>query len=186
MELTRGRIIDTAIELIERDGGPPTMAGLAAELGCGLIALYAQVPSRDALLDQVAERVLSGTQRAPTHERGWAERLREQARAQRSAGLAYPQCAAITATRQAWRPRRARPGADDLASLSQAGFGAEDTGRLARALAAYVLGSVLLAAGSGQRQEEVADADFEFGLELLLQATSARLGAGPQTAGRDR
>jgi AcrR family transcriptional regulator len=176
MELTRSRITGAAIDLIERDGVDAlSMTALATELGCGLVALYCRFPSREALLDQVAVQVLSPARRCRATDSDWEARVRGRARALREAGLARPRCAVIAATRQAWLAVPTQIGADDLASVRRSGTAAEQPSPVMRALAAYVLGSVLGEAGLAGIGREIPDADFEFGLDLFVRATAAPL-----------
>jgi AcrR family transcriptional regulator len=178
MELTRSRIIGTAIDLIERDGVDAlSMRALATELGCGMVALYCRFPSREALLDQVAVQVLSSARRYAATEPDWQARVRGRARALRDAGRAYPRCAVIAATRPAWTAVPAHIGADDLATLRRSGGTAEQLLPVMRALAAYILGSVLGEAGPAGIGQENPDADFEFGLDLFVRAAAALLSA---------
>jgi AcrR family transcriptional regulator len=47
MQLTRERIITTAVELIEREGvDAVSMRRIAAQLGSGVMSLYNHVPSK--------------------------------------------------------------------------------------------------------------------------------------------
>ena len=60
MQLSRARIISAAVELIEREGvDAVSMRRIATGLGSGVMSLYNHVPSKAALLDGVAERVIS-------------------------------------------------------------------------------------------------------------------------------
>src|SRR4051812_16398169 len=82
IRLTRERIIRTAIELIE-SGGIDTlsMRGLANELGVAVMSLYNHVPSKAALLDGVAERIMDGLELADDPTAAWQERARALVRA---------------------------------------------------------------------------------------------------------
>ncbi|MGB6457707.1 MAG: TetR family transcriptional regulator, partial [Streptosporangiaceae bacterium] len=89
MQLTRRRVIEAAMALIEAEGAQaPSMTRLATELGCGLVALYSHVPSTQALLDAVAAAVVSGIEltgggAATAPDTEWLARLRVQVRAAR-------------------------------------------------------------------------------------------------------
>jgi len=211
MPLRRSRIISAAMELIEREGlEAVSMRRLATELGCGLVALYSYVPSAEALLDGVADAVVSCIGPAPAAS--WEDQLVAQARAFRTAARAHPRCAAITASRPARSQARSRLRSLEhaLAALRAAGLSRPDAVRTVRAFAAYALGSVLGEAGASApsaastpatihgrlepaefpqvtdlaaeltRQEP--EADFEFGLRLLVRATAALLSAEGESA----
>jgi AcrR family transcriptional regulator len=73
MQLTRERIIASAVELIEREGvDAVSMRRIAAQLGTGVMSLYNHVPSKSALLDGVAEVVMSGRHCAPIPGVQWS------------------------------------------------------------------------------------------------------------------
>jgi AcrR family transcriptional regulator len=81
MQLTRKRIIATAMELIERDGAEAvSMQRLATELGCSVMSLYSHFPSKPALLDGVADAVMSGIEIVPAAGDCWQQQLRPKPR----------------------------------------------------------------------------------------------------------
>ena len=202
MQLTRKRIITAAMDLIERDGVEAvSMRRIATELGCGVMSLYNHVPSMSALLDGVADAVMSGIEIPAAAAAGWQEQIRARARAFRQTARAHPRCAMLVVS----RPPSAgmiRLAEDALAALRGAGFGGQDAVRIVRAVSAYIMGSLLgefgLAPGLAEADDaetqrprlrprefphltalavEVsacdADADFEFGLDLLVRAAAA-------------
>src|SRR6266852_3408914 len=82
MQLTRERIIAAAVDLIERESVTAiSMRRIAAELGCAVMSLYNHVPSKEALLDGVAEYVLSGIEVSYSPGASWQDQVRAQARA---------------------------------------------------------------------------------------------------------
>jgi AcrR family transcriptional regulator len=184
MQVTRNRIVGTAIALIEHDGvAALSMEGLASELGCGVVPLYHRVPSKAALLDGVAAAVMSEVDLTARREQapGWEDRLRAQATALRKVGRTYPRCAVLAAGRPAASGGPRAPGERALAALRDAGLDSRDSARAGRAILAYVLGTVLRDVGpapglAGAREDD----DFEFGLDLLLRATAELLPARPR------
>lgn len=207
MHLTRKGVIATALDLIERDGvAALSMQRLATELGSGLVALYNVIPSRAELLDAIADAVVSGIEIASvTPARTWQDQIRAQASAFRQVARAHPRCAMLLASRPPSSTGMMRAVERALATLGAAGFGGQDAARIARAITAYVIGSLLaeieiapgLAAGDddtdahrrrlrpGEFPHLTAlaaqpgvvdrDADFEFGLDLLVNAAAAML-----------
>lgn len=203
MPLTRKRVIAAAIELIEADGVEAvSMPRLAAELGCSLVCLYSHVPSKNALLDGVAAEIMSGVAVPPASDPSWPERVRAQVRAFRQAARAHPRCTLVALSRPAATASMVRPAENALATLRQAGFGGLEAVRIMRAFVAYVSGSLLrevgvapgLAEGGGgpdtrlrlraaefpqvtdladELRSRDLDADFEFGLDLLVTALAA-------------
>jgi AcrR family transcriptional regulator len=203
MQLTRKRIIAAAIALIERDGVEAvSMRRLATELGCGVMSLYNHVPSRSALLDGVADEVMSGIEVTSMPRARWEEQVRAQARAFRQIATAHPRCAMAVVSRRPVSASMVRPVENALATLRAAGFGGQDAVRIVRAFVAYIAGSLLREVGvapglddgdgldsprphlrsaefpqltglAAELNARDPDADFEFGLDLLIRAVAA-------------
>jgi AcrR family transcriptional regulator len=214
VQLTRARVIATAMALIESEGAQAiSMTRLATELGCGLVALYSHVPSTQALLDGIAAAVVAGIEPTESPGASWSARLRAQAQAARRAAAAHPRCTVAVAGRPPATAASLRPTEQAVGVLRAAGLGGPDTIRVLRALAAYQVGCLVLEVGvapalrtadeadGAQRTRPVLrraafphltalsaelagdgaapspEADFEFGLELLLRGMAALLGA---------
>ncbi len=198
MHLTRGRIIATAISLIEAEGvAAVSMPRLAAELGCGLMSLYGRVSSRDSLLDAVAADLIARIEVPVLPGASWPDLLRSHARAIRRVAAAHPRTALLTVTRAPAAAALPELAGSVLAALQAAGLTGPDQVRVLRTLGAYVLGSLLGetsaddvsscttdnrvrgngAAHSCATAADVrllqADAEFEFGLNLLMRAVAA-------------
>jgi len=59
--LERGRIVSTALALVDRDGLKAlSMRKLGAELGVDPMAVYYHIPNKQALLDAIVEAVMAG------------------------------------------------------------------------------------------------------------------------------
>jgi AcrR family transcriptional regulator len=204
MQLTRERIVAAAAELIEREGvDAVSMRRLAAELGSGVMSLYNHVPSKAALLDGVAEWVMSGIDFSSDPDASWEDQVRAQARAFRQIARAHPRCTMVVVSRPTTSAAGMLPIEHALATLRGAGFGGEEAVRAVRAFVAYIVGSLLREVGvtpSVARPEDDAptgrrlrldpaefpqatslaaelmvkdhDADFEFGLDLLVRAVA--------------
>jgi AcrR family transcriptional regulator len=206
MQLTRERIIGAAIELIEREGvDAVSMRRIAAELGSGVMSLYNHVPSKDALLDGVAEQVMSGIDFSSDPGASWEDQVRAQARAFRQIARAHPRCTMVVVSRPNAAPTGLRPIEHALSTLRGAGFGGEEAVRIVRAFVAYIVGSLLREVGvapsvaqpprrgqpadrihppldpaefpqviglSAELMRKDHDADFDFGLDLLVRAVA--------------
>jgi AcrR family transcriptional regulator len=210
MQLTRERIIATAVELIEREGvGALSMRRIAAQLGSGVMSLYNHIPGREALLDGVAEQVMSGIDFTPAPDASWEDELRGQARAFRQMGRTYPRCTMVVVSRPATSAVELRPIEHALATLRSAGFSGEDAIRVIRTFVAFAAGSLLREVGvapglvpqrplgadksvleadrpigldpadfpqvtslAAELMNRDLDAEFEFGLDLLVRALS--------------
>jgi AcrR family transcriptional regulator len=210
MQLTRERIISAAVELIEREGvDAVSMRRIAAQLDSGVMSLYNYVPSKAALLEGVAEHVMSGIEYTFDPDASWEDQVRSQARAFWQALRAYPRCAMVTVSRPATSAAELRPMEHALTLLRSAGFGEEDAVRVVRVFTGYIVGSLLREVGvapglapqrplvhdqavleadrpigldpsdfplvtsmSAELMHRDHDADFEFGLNLLVHALS--------------
>ena len=148
MQLTRERIIAAAVELIEQEGAEAvSMRRIASELGSGVMSLYNHVPSKAVLLDAVAERILSGIDVVTEPGMGWEDQVRAQARGFRQIARTYPRCTMVVISRPVNSAAAMRPMEHALATLRDAGFGAEDAVRVVRAFIAYIVGSLLREVG---------------------------------------
>ena len=204
MQLSRERIVCAAAELIEREGvDAVSMRRLAAELGSGVMSLYNHVPSKAALLDGVAEWVMSGIDFSSEPGASWEDQVRAQARAFRQIARAHPRCTMVVVSRPTMSAAGMLPVEHALATLRGAGFGGEEAVRAVRAFVAYIVGSLLREVGvspslappqddpPAERQLRLDpaefpqatslaaelmrrdhDADFEFGLDLLVRAVA--------------
>lgn len=190
-----------------------SMRRLATALGCGVMSLYNYVPSRAALLDAVAAEVTSRLAISMPAGAGWEDQLRARARAFRQIAMAHPRCAMIIIGRPPATASEMRPLEHVLAALHAAGFGGPEAVRIMRAFVAFLRGSVLheaaaVPAPAGPEDAAAAhwpylrpdefpqvtglaaelsrrdpDADFEFGLGLLLAAIGALRPPARQPAG---
>lgn len=93
--LTRGRILSTALSLVDEEGIEAlSMRRLAKELGVDPMAIYHHLPNKRALLSALIEEIFS-EMRVPEPGRSgdlgdWRERVRAWARAFRDVARAHP------------------------------------------------------------------------------------------------
>jgi AcrR family transcriptional regulator len=205
MQLSRERIITAAIEMIEREGVEAvSMRRIAALLDCGVMSLYNHVPSKAALLDDVADRIMSSIEPVTAPGASWEDQVRAQARAFQAIARRYPRSTMLVVHRQRTSASSLRPIENALATLREAGFGGTEAVLIMRSFVGFILGSLLREVGvtpATVGQAETAaprpvaspeefptvaslaaeltrhdpDEDFEFGLDLLVHAISARL-----------
>ena len=199
--LSRERIVRAAVGMIERDGvDAVSMRRLAAELGVGTMSLYNHVPNKAALLDDIAEYVLTDMEFAADPDADWRDQTRALCHTFRDVARRYPRSVLVVITRQ---PRSAvglRPVEVALAAARKAGFDGEMAVRLVRTFVSFVLGSLVNEVGVADAGEvDVSDLaaaldragltnvrdllpvltrhdhqrDFEFGVELLISAMAA-------------
>lgn len=202
--LTRERIIDVAVEIIERDGETAvSMRRIATELGYGVMSLYNHVPNKDALLDGVAERVMSRRTVPYLPDADWRDQARALVRWFRAISRDNPQCVNLVIERQLRSAAGLHPLELALATVRRAGFDGLTAVRVMRSFVSYALGSLVNEARLTRMRENADDAvpgylgaldpgefpntmelapaqldhdheaDFEFGLELLINAVAA-------------
>jgi AcrR family transcriptional regulator len=163
--LSRERIVDAAIRIIDRDGlDGLSMRALGRECEVEAMSLYRYVANKDELLDAVQEGIVA-QMRLGTPGRSWLDTLARTAREFRRVLAQHPRAiplfvrpaatqGAYAALEQTWRV------------LVQAGFDELDALRAFQSLLAFVVGQALWQfTPTGERP---ADDEFEFGLEVML------------------
>ncbi|GAA2025865.1 TetR/AcrR family transcriptional regulator C-terminal domain-containing protein [Pseudokineococcus marinus] len=158
--IDRDQVLRAALAVVDAEGlDALTMRRLGAELRCDPMTIYRYTPTRDALLDGVAELVVE--QLPPLGEEGgedWQVELRASAHAFRSLALAHRHVAPLLITRPLSTPIGLRPLGTlrplerTLALLEGAGFAPADALHVYRAFTSFVAGHVLT-----ELQELVAD-----------------------------
>jgi AcrR family transcriptional regulator len=206
--LSRERIEEAALALIERDGleGFSTRK-LATALGCEAMSIYHYFPSKAHLMDALFDRVIGGL---PADEPAlpWRKRIEASVFAYREMAHRYPRFFQFIALHRhntrvglAWLERT-------LSILCDAGLDTEAAARFFRVVGYYVVGGVLdetSGYGKGHSaavpvpEEEVArayplvtavnryfkppeyDRTFRIGLELLLDGIAHEIAADAGT-----
>lgn len=196
--LTRDRIIDTAVILIEREGEQgASMRRIAAELGVAAMSLYNHVPSKSALLEGIAGRIVGELAVSDDPDLPWQERARASMQAYRALARRHPRCLSFVLRHSGDTPAGLRPIEGALALAADAGFKGEVAVSIMRALLAYAIGSQIRESGPFRTTSLTIDdgagpinpddypnliaalphilrgdddRDFDFGLDLLLAA----------------
>jgi AcrR family transcriptional regulator len=142
--LSRDRIVDTALELLDNEGlDALTMPKLARRLGVGTMSLYRHVADKDDLVNSVAERVLDAVAVPDGPPDDWERRVVGYLTALRQAALAHPSLSRILAE----RGLTVGPVFDQLeeahAILRAAGFSELGAVRAFYTLFTYVFGFVI-------------------------------------------
>jgi AcrR family transcriptional regulator len=142
--LSRGRIVDAALRLIDTEGPEAvTMPRVAASLGVGTMSLYRHVDDKDDLVDAVAVQVLSGVRVPDGDPNDWEGRVVGYLRSLRAQALAHPALSSILAE----RGLTIGPVFDQLEEthriLRAAGFSDVDAVRTFYTLFTYVFGFVI-------------------------------------------
>ncbi|MFC4910049.1 TetR/AcrR family transcriptional regulator [Actinomadura gamaensis] len=88
---SRARIADAAIRLADREGlEAATMRRIAAEIGAGAMSLYRYVPSRDDLVELMADRLMGEIDLAGVPSGDWRADLTRYADGTRAMWLRHP------------------------------------------------------------------------------------------------
>ena len=200
--MSRRRVLEAAVRFADREGlGSLTMRRLGAELGVEAMSLYNHVPNKGALLDGMVE-VLLGEVEIPPRSKDWEERVRDGYRAFRRLAHEHPNVFPLLVERPPETMDGVWLVEEFLQTLREAGFGAEEALHAFRSLSSYTFGYAMaeirgfalepdgsrLGARAlspeefpnlcelGVRLDRVDhDAEFEFGLDLLLSGLRARL-----------
>ena len=146
--LTRGRVLDAAMALADREGiAALTMRRLAADLGVEAMTLYHHVGAKDALLTSMVERVVAGFVPPPLAGPDWQGDLRAAMTAAHVALEAHPWAAPFLMEPQRLGPSRLAWMEALLGRLRSAGFSARMTHHAYHVLDSHLIGSTLWAAG---------------------------------------
>ena len=153
--LSRARIVDTALQLIDEQGmAAVTMRALAARLGVEAMSLYKHVDNRDTLFDAVVDRIvneLSEDDEVPRRpDTGWRPYLGAVARGIRRYARAHPHAFPLVATRPTEAPwinpplRSVEWIEAFLTALSEEGFTDDEVLFAYRTFNGFLLGYLLL------------------------------------------
>jgi AcrR family transcriptional regulator len=202
--LSRARILDAALDLLDREGlGAFTMRRIADELGVGTMTIYGYFRTKeellDALVDVTSERLVVADVRG-----SWRDRLRALMLGIRQTLIEHPGAVELRLKGPFITAGALQVPETAMRALRDAGFSKRDSARAYRTLYIYTLG--FSAFGPGKRSEEdreqtlaalsalptdrypalvesaveasdaMADeALFEFGLDRLLDGLEQRL-----------
>lgn len=141
--LSKDIIVDATLEVIDAEGvRGVNMRAVARVLGVDPKSLYNHVDGKEDLLDSVAEALLAALD-LPEPEGDLAIDLRSLAHAFRDRALAHPEAASLVLTRQLSSLEGLAPVEAVLRVLRGAGFGAEESVQLLRAVLATLIGTLL-------------------------------------------
>jgi TetR/AcrR family transcriptional regulator, tetracycline repressor protein len=200
--LSRRRVLEEAVRFVDREGLEAlTMRKLGAELGVEAMSLYNHVPNKNALLDGMVEVLLGGLE-VPAENHGWEERIREGYRAFRRLAHEHPNVFPLLVNRPPDTMDGVWLVEEFLWTLEEAGFGKETALHAFRALSSYTFGYAMaeirgfalepdgsrlgahnlspeefphLCALKPLLENMDHDAEFEFGLDLVLTGLRAKL-----------
>jgi len=156
--LTRERIIEAAIDFVDRQGLTAlTMRGLGKELGVEAMSLYRHVDGREDLLEGIVDRLIAHLHLRPEVGElgptdGWQAYLQWLAHGVRSLVVEHPKVFPLIATHHPAAPwlrpplRSLRVVEEFLTTLIARGFSDEQAVAAYRAFSSFLLGHLLLEA----------------------------------------
>ena len=196
--LSRRRILDAAIELVDREGlGALSMRRLGRELGVEAMSLYNHVPNKEALLGGMVEVLIEGLESPTEGSGGWEDRVRGAFRSYLKLARAHPEVFQLFATRPLGTDEALRI----FEILRGAGLDLVPALHAFRALSSYTIGYALaeirgfpLELEGGPRALELApplkevdrDAQFEYGLDLIISGLRQKLDHHEEKGGSAR
>ncbi|AZQ70142.1 TetR family transcriptional regulator [Streptomyces luteoverticillatus] len=171
MPLDRSVVLKAALEQLDEVGLDEfSTRKLAAALGVRVGALYWHYPSKQALLDAVAEHIAADAAAAPLPDGDWAERLAAIARAHRDAMLARRDGARVIACMSAPGPMAHAFFERLVGVLREAGLDAEGAASAGDVLTSYVNGFTVEEQARGLRRQSEAHRErlFGFGVSVVI------------------
>lgn len=144
MVLRRADVVDGALDLLDAEGlDGLTMRKLGAALNVQGGALYRHFPSKEALLDAMAERLVAGVGAPLPADLPWQDQCREMAERLRGQLLSRRDGARVVAGTYVAGPNTMNAGARAIELLSALGFPPEEAAWITFTFFYYVLGHTI-------------------------------------------
>lgn len=141
--LSPDRIIAAAVAVADREGlAGVSMRSIGRELGVEAMSLYHHIADKEALLDGLAERIMSMIQ-LPAADGPWRAEMTERAASARSVLFAHPWALGLIESRRTPGPALLRHHDAVLGCLRTNGFSVALAAHAFSAIDAYVYGFVL-------------------------------------------
>jgi AcrR family transcriptional regulator len=140
LPLSRDRILDVAVRVADRDGLDATsLRKVAAELGVHVTSLYNHLPTKDALLDGLAEELLAKAD-VPVGEVSWEEWVRRFVGAMADLAATHPGAFTVFMRRPVQGPRALATFEAALEAFGRQGMGTAEAYAVVKAVTVAVLG----------------------------------------------
>lgn len=141
--LSRERIVQAALELVERDGlAAFSTRKLGEALGCEAMSIYHHFPSKAHLLDALVDHAVAGVA-LPARDLDPVERMRQVAHAYRAMANRYPKLFQMIGLHRMNSATGLNMLNEILQCFCDAGFDAKTAAHLFRAFSYYVVGAAL-------------------------------------------
>jgi AcrR family transcriptional regulator len=142
--LSRQRIIEVATSIVDSDGlDALSTRRLAAELGVSAPSLYNHFPTKEAILDGIADAIVAQVDLTALDGEDWARSLMAWARGYRRALAAHPNAVPFLARGPALRPAALALADAVYGMLTEAGWPPGYATRIGAAMRYLVAGSAL-------------------------------------------
>ncbi|MBV9794388.1 MAG: TetR/AcrR family transcriptional regulator C-terminal domain-containing protein [Actinobacteria bacterium] len=165
-QIDRAAILDAALALADTDGlDAVTMQAVGQRLQVTPMALYRHMDGKQALLDGLVERLLSGFP-LPAAGLPWDERLTGLAEAMRATARQHPAVFPLLLTRPAVTPGARVVREAVLGALAEAGLDEGAAARAERLMSTTVLGFAASEAAGRFRRHPKAAIDEDFAVLL--------------------
>lgn len=164
-KIDRQHVVAAALTIIDRTGlDSLSIRSLAVSIDRDPMTVYRYLPTKQALLDAVADHILSSLDSVDVHDPDWHHQLRAFARSYRELALKHPHAVILLATRPLSTPLGLGPYSSltpldsVLRLLTAAGFGVPEAISAFRLLMSYLRGHILSEAQEMvERPEDTAD-----------------------------
>lgn len=204
--LSRDRVLRAAVDLVDHEGlDALTMRKLGSTLGVEAMSLYRHVRNKEAILEGIVDLVAAEIEVSPGDRETWQGLLRRRATASRGVFSRHPWAIGLLESRRVLGPNLLRSLDAALGSLRAAGFTIDAAAHALWLLDSFVYGHVIQEtsrseADDGAPEEMLeqlrssgyphladlgqhalaegftVDAEFDIGLELILQAVAGLRG----------
>ena len=155
LPLSRDRILRCAVEVADRDGlDAASLRKVAGELGVHVTSLYNHVATKDALLDGLAEQLLTSSE-LPVGDVTWEEWVRGFVAAVARAAQEHPGAFAILVRRPAQGAAANATFESGLAAFCDAGFDVPAAYGAVKSVVLSVMGCCLELSAAASGAEEV-------------------------------
>ncbi|GAA1992874.1 TetR/AcrR family transcriptional regulator C-terminal domain-containing protein [Amycolatopsis minnesotensis] len=172
MALNKAAVLAAAVELLDETGlDALSTRKLATRLEVHVGALYWHYPSKQALLDAIAELICEDMATRPLPGTGWSDRIRAVAVAQREAMLAHTDGARVIATMSKPGPQAMAFIERPMALVRSLGAPEHEVEAIVDTLTSYVNGYTIEEQARKLDTFSRADRDraFHFGVGLLVK-----------------
>jgi len=162
MRLSRERILDAAMALVDRDGlNALSMRKLAQALGVKAMSLYNHVTNKDDIIDSLVDQVVSEIE-LPSLTDDWQTAMRRRAISAHAVLLRHPWAAIALMSRVNVGPAMLRYIDTTLGCLVEAGFSYEMADRIWNAIDSHIYGFTLQELNFPLEAEQYSDVAASF------------------------